>query len=108
MNSLYMRNFVCVCTLLLPVIAFAQIPVRKYKVGDTYKYKLTTEHWRNDKFSGKTVSIAEHHIVNDAGILAEEIKWISKTSYNETASGSLDSFAKMVTPYRISLLPSGK
>lgn len=33
MNSLYMRNFVCVCTLLLPVIAFAQIPVRKYKTA---------------------------------------------------------------------------
>ena len=107
MNSLYMRNFVCVCTL-LPAIAFSQIPVRKYKAGDTYKYKLTTEHWRNDKYNGKTVSIAEHHIVNDAGTLAEEINWISKISYNETASGSLDSFAKMVTPYRISLLPNGK
>lgn len=111
MNSLYMRNFVCVWTLiatLLPAIAFSQIPVRKYKAGDTYKYKLTTEHWRNDKYSGKTVSIAEHHIVNDAGILAEEIKWISKISYDETTSASLDSFAKMVTPYRISLLPNGK
>jgi len=108
MNSLYMRNFVCVCTLLLPVIAFSQIPVRKYKAGDTWKYKLTTEHWRNDKYSGKTVSIAEHRVVNDAGTLAEEIKWISKISYNETAPVSLDSFAKLVTPYHISLLPNGK
>lgn len=111
MNSLYMRNFVCLCTfvaMLLPAIAFSQIPVRKYKAGDTYKYKLTTEYWRNDKYNGKTVSIAEHQVVNDAGTFAEEIKWISKTSYNETASASLDSFAKMVTPYRISLLPNGK
>lgn len=111
MNSLYMRNFVCVFTfvgILLPAIVLSQIPVRKYKAGDTYKYKLTTETWRNDKYGGKAVSIAEHHVVNDAGTLAEEIKWISKISYNETASASLDSFAKMVTPYRISLLPNGK
>jgi hypothetical protein len=111
MKSLYMRNFGCVCLLiatLLPAIAFSQIPVRKYKSGDTYKYKLTTENWRNDKYSGKTVSISEHHIINDAGTLAEEIKWISKISYNEAASTSLDSFAKMVAPYRISLLPNGK
>jgi hypothetical protein len=111
MKQLYMRNLVCVCALavtVLPAIAFSQIPVRKYKAGDTYKYKLTTEHWRNDAYNGKTVSIAEHHIVNDSGSLAEEIKWISKTSYNQTASVSLDSFAKSVAPYRISLLPNGK
>ena len=111
MNFLYMRKFVCVCILiaaLLHAVSFSQIPVRKYKAGDTYKYKLTTENWRNDKYSGKTVSIAEHHIINDAGTLAEEIKWISKISYNENASASLDSFARMVTPYRISLLPNGK
>lgn len=111
MNRLYMRNFVCMCTLitlLLPAITYSQIPIRKYKAGDTYKYKLTTEHWRNDAYNGKTVSIAEHHVVNEAGTLAEEIKWISKLSYNKTDAASLDSIAKKVRPYRISLLPNGK
>lgn len=111
MKQLYMRNMVYVFALivtLLPAIAFSQIAARKYKAGDTYKYKLTTEHWRNDVYTGKTVSIAEHKIVNDAGTMEEEIKWIRKISYNGTDSASLDSFAKRVAPYRISLLPNGK
>ncbi|MCS3798028.1 hypothetical protein [Niastella sp. OAS944] len=111
MNRLYMRNFVCMCaliTLLLPVIAFSQIATRKYKIGERYKYKLTTETWRNDKYTGKTVSTAEHQVVNINGILSEEIKWISKITYNGSASASLDSIAQKVAPYRISLLPNGK
>jgi hypothetical protein len=108
-----MRNFVVVCHkatvlfILLPAIAFSQIPTRKYKAGDTYKYKLTTEAWRNNNYSGKTVSIAEHHIVNDGKSLAEEIKWISKVNYNGKDTVRLDNIAKQVTPYRISLLPDG-
>lgn len=111
MKQLYMRNLVYVFALIvtfLPAIAYSQIPVRKYKAGDTYKYKLTTEQWRNDTYNGKTVSIAEHYVVSEAGTLAEEIKWISKISYKGSDSASLDSFAKRVESYRISLLPNGK
>jgi hypothetical protein len=94
-------------TILFPAIAFSQIPTRKYKAGEAYKYKLTTDVWRNDKYSGKTVSIAEHHVINDKASLAEEIKWVSKVLYNEKDSSRLDSIAQRVTPYRISLLPGG-
>jgi hypothetical protein len=114
MNRLYMRKFVGVphkallfFSLLFPAIGFAQIPARKYKTGNTYKYKLTTEAWRNEKYSGKTISIAEHRVVNDGKSLAEEIKWISKINYNEKDTVRLDSIAKEVTPYRISLSPEG-
>lgn len=111
MNRLYMRNYISVflqllVAILLPAFAFAQIATRKYKAGETYKYKLTSEVWRNDKYTGKTVSTAEHHVVN--GSSAEEIKWVSKITYNETDTARLDSVAQKVTPYRISLLPNGK
>jgi hypothetical protein len=79
-----------------------------YKAGDTYKYKLTSEVWRNDKYTGKTVSVSEHNVVDENGMLAEEIKWISKINYNETDSVRLDSIAQKVAPYRISLLPNGQ
>lgn len=115
MKGLYMRNFVSACrktilpimVFLMPAIVFSQIPTRKYKAGDTYKYKLITEAWRNANYSGKTVSIAEHHVVNDGKSLAEEIKWISKVNYNDKDTVLFDSIARQVTPYRISLLPGG-
>jgi hypothetical protein len=91
-----MRKFAALSLIasLLPAITFAQISTRKYKAGETYK--------------GKLLSIAELHVVDDGGTLADEIKWISKISYNETDSARLDSIAQTVTPYRISLLPNGK
>lgn len=114
MNRLYMRNFVAInhkalllFSILFPTIAFAQIATRKYKTGDTYKYRLTTEAWRNDKYAGKTISIAEHHVVTDGKSLAEEIKWVSKINYNEKDTVRLDSIARQVAPYRISLSPHG-
>ncbi|HUP13047.1 MAG TPA: hypothetical protein VM187_12560 [Niastella sp.] len=115
MKRLYMRKYVGVyhkttiplILLFLPAICFSQIPVRKYKAGDTYKYKLTSEVWRNDRYTGKTVSVSEHRVVDERGILGEEIKWISKISYNGNDSSRLDSIAQRVTPYSISLLPNG-
>jgi hypothetical protein len=97
-----------IIVILSPVLVCSQISNRKYKPGDTYKYKLTTDVYRNDTYSGKTVSISEHHVVNDGGLLAEEIKWVSKTSYNGADTVHLDKVAKKVPPYRISLSPAGK
>jgi hypothetical protein len=100
--------FLVAVVMLSPSLCLSQIPVRKYKTGETYKYKLTTEAYRNDQYSGKTVSVSVHHVVNDGGILAEEIKWLSKISYNGTDSVLLDSVAQRVTPYKISVSPAGK
>jgi hypothetical protein len=115
MNRLYMRNFAVVnhkallfFSMLFPTTAFAQIATRKYKAGDSYKYRLTTEAWRNDKYSGKTISIAAHHVVRDGKSLAEEIKWVSKINYNEKDTVRLDSIATKVAPYRISLSSQGQ
>ena len=92
---------------LLPILGFSQVSYRKYTPGDTYKYRLTTDVYRNDKYSGKTISVSEHHVVNDGSQLAEEITWVSKISINGADTLRLDSIAHKVSPYRISLLPNG-
>lgn len=108
MRKLNNKAACLIIVFLFPALGYSQFPVRKYKAGETYKYKLTTDEYQNDKYSGKTISISEHHIVNGSGLLAEEIKWVSKTSYEGANTVRLDSIAKTVAPYRISLLPAGK
>jgi len=93
---------------LAPLISFSQtIPYRQYKPGETYKYKLTTETYRSDKFTGSEVAVSEHKIVKDSGILAEEIRWLAKTSFNIKDTVIADKIAQQVKPYRISLSPKG-
>jgi len=93
---------------LFTVPGYSQFPVRKYIAGETYKYKLTTETWQNDKYTGKAVSISEHHVVNDGASFAEEIKWLNKTSYDASDTVRVINIARMVPAYRISLAPDGK
>jgi hypothetical protein len=100
--------FLVAVAILFPVLGFSQMPARKYKTGETYKYKLTTDTYRNDTYTGKTVSISEHRVINEGGVLSEEIKWVSKTSYSGTDTVHLDSVPQRVPPYRISLSPAGK
>lgn len=93
---------------LLPIAGFSQVPYRKYKVGDTYKYRLTTTANRNN-YTSTTIAVSEHRVVNDNGILAEEIRWLCLLSRDDKqADIHLDSIANQVKPYRISLLPGGK
>lgn len=95
--------------LLVPFVSPAQtIKARQYKPGKTSKYKLTTEVYRNDKFSGKTISIAELKVVRDTGFLSDEIHWLGKVSVTGKDTVSLDSIARKIPPYRISLSPKGK
>ena len=102
------NTFLVATAILFPLLGSAQFPVRKYKAGETYKYRLTTDVYRNDQYSGKTVSISEHRVINQGEVLSEEIKWVSKTSYNGTDTVHLDSVAQGLPPYNISLSPSGK
>jgi hypothetical protein len=100
--------FLVAIAILFPLLGSAQFPVRKYKAGEIYKYRLTTDAYRNDTYSGKTVSNSEHRVINEGGVLSEEINWVRKTSYNGTDTVHLDSVAQSVARYRISLSPAGK
>lgn len=94
---------------LLPMISFSQtVRYRQYKPGEISRYKLTAEVYRDDKFTGKSVSISEHKVVEGSGALVEKISWLSKISFTPGDTTNLDSIAKRVNPYNISLSPRGK
>ncbi len=95
--------------ILLPLCTSAQtVKFRKYKPGEIYSYKLTSESYRNDQLTGKSIAISEHKVITDAGFLSEEIRWLGKTSYLSGDTIKLDSIARKTDPYIISLSPGGK
>lgn len=95
--------------LLIPAFSFSQaVSFRHYKAGEIFKYRLTSEVYRNDKLASKTVSVSEHTVVKDTGLLSEEVKWLHKTSYSTKDTIHMDSIAHEVKPYKISLSPTGK
>lgn len=94
---------------LIPVYSFGQvIKFRDYKKGETFKYRLTTEVSRNGKFASKSVSISQHSVSKNDGLFSEEICWLHKTSFNGKDTIHLDSIAKKINPYLVSLSPKGK
>jgi hypothetical protein len=97
------------CLYLIPVTSFSQtIKYRQYKSGEVSTYKLTSEVYRNEKFSGKTVSIAQLKVVKDTEFFSEEISWLSKVSSTGKDTINFDSLARKVKPYKISLSPEGE
>jgi hypothetical protein len=101
-----MKRLLCLLCI-IPLLSYSQlIKSREYKKGNHFRYRLTTESFRNNQPDVKTVSISQHIIVEDSGRLAEEVKWIDKTVV-EKDTLHLDSIAQKVPAYRISLLPGG-
>lgn len=81
---------------------------RKYKVGDTYRYRLTTEQLYNGKWNATTVVVMELKVVLDsAGVPYDEVYSISQMVYTPKDTTNADAEAHAVKPYRISLHPDG-
>lgn len=94
---------------LLPFYSLGQtVKFRNYKKGEVFKYRLTTEVYRNDKFASKTISTAKHTVIKTDNFFSEELSWLSKISYTPKDTVVLDSVAQKVNPYKISLSPKGK
>ena len=82
---------------------------RKYKVGDTYRYKLTMEEQHNGKWDHTNISICELKVVKDSlGCPYDEVHWISRITI--TGKDTVDATMAILTakPYLISLDPKGK
>jgi len=95
--------------ILIPVISYSQaVSFRKYKPGEVFKYRLTTEVYRNNEFTTRMSAVSEHSVVKDKDSLYEEIRWRQKTTYSLKDTIQLDSIAQSVSPYRISLSRGGK
>ncbi|AXY75851.1 hypothetical protein D3H65_18480 [Paraflavitalea soli] len=81
---------------------------RKYKVGDRYRYRLTTEQSYNGKWNATTVVVMELTVVLDsAGMPCDEVRSLSKMVYMPGDTTNKDAEALAVQPYRISLHPDG-
>lgn len=81
---------------------------RKYKMGDAYRYKLTTEQLYNGKWNATTVVVMELKVVQDsAGIPYDEVYSISQIVYTPKDTTNASTEAQAVKPYRISLHPDG-
>src|SRR5689334_604393 len=103
-----MKNLLALFVL-IPAISNSQtVSFRKYKPGEVFKYRLTTEVYRNNEFTGRMSAISEHTVVKDKDSLYEEIRWLHKINYSLKDTLQLDSIARSVRPYRISLSRGGK
>lgn len=95
--------------LFLPIYSFPQlIKYRQYKPGEHYKYLLTSESYQSGSLTAKTIAISEHRIIKDGGTLSEEISWLRKKNIVGKDTILMDSIARSVKPYKVSLAPGGK
>lgn len=100
----------------IPVAGFTQDKAvagklfpRKYKIGDIYRYRLTTEQLYNGKWNSTSVVELELKVVSDsAGRPADEVRSISKKVYSPKDTVNADAEVLAVKPYFISLDPNGK
>lgn len=84
------------------------VPFRKYRAGERYQYRITTESVRNGKSTGKSVAVSEHIVTKDSIGFSERIRWLGKKVYEGDSILNQDSIAHQVAEYNISLSPSGK
>lgn len=96
--------FIC---LHLSNLIFSQ-HTRIYKESERYRYRLTTESFRNNQPDAKSIAVSQHTIIKDSGQWAEEIKWLSKITCTKTDTLFYDSLAQRVPSYLISLAAGNK
>lgn len=114
-RSYVFKASLLLASLMATVVLFAQdeptagtLFPRKYKVGDKYRYRLTTEQLYNGKWNATSVVVIECTVVVDsAGIPWDEVRNVSQIVYTPKDTTNLDSEALAVKPYRISLHPGG-
>lgn len=82
---------------------------RKYKIGETYRYRLTMEELHDGKWDHTNIAICELRVIRDSlDTPYDEVRWISRETI--TAKDTIDATqsALAVKPYIISLDSKGK
>jgi hypothetical protein len=81
---------------------------RKYRIGDTYRYRLTCQQYYNGQWKSTNVSICRLKVVTDStGNPNDEISWESLRILMPNDSSDRSSIAQSTPPYRVSLTPKG-
>jgi hypothetical protein len=81
---------------------------RKYKAGETYRYKITMSEYHNGALALTNVSVCELKVVDSAGVPYDEVHWISKKVIKSKDTTDQTKAATLVKPYLISLSGSGR
>ena len=91
------------------VLSASDLFGRKYKIGETYRYKLTMEELHDGKFDHTNIAICELKVIKDSlGIAYDEVHWVSRKTINTKDTIDATKAALSVKPYIISLDPKGK
>ena len=106
-------NLILICLLLIvstPLSLWSQSGLeRKYKAGEHYRYRLTTQVLHNGAWQSTTISVCELQVVADSNnIPYDEVHWISKKVITAKDTTDRTAEAIQVKPYRISLHPKGQ
>jgi hypothetical protein len=81
---------------------------RKYKPGETYRYKLTMTEYHNGELQFTNVAICELKVIDSAGVPYDEVRWISKKVIKPKDTADQTQNAVLVKPYSISLSGKGR
>lgn len=105
------------CLFILGLILTAMLPLhaqknlalaRKYRIGDTYRYRLTCKQYYNGEWKSTNISVCRLTVVTDsAGNPNDEIVWESLRTIQPIDSSDRSPKARLVPPYRVSLSPKG-
>jgi hypothetical protein len=114
MFSLYKCLILSLLIMATPLFFFAQSSSsqklnRRYKTGEMYRYRMTTDVTHNGKWQSTIIAVCELKVIADsAGIPYDEVRWISKKVF--TIKDTLEHTAELhnTSPYRISLHSKGK
>ena len=81
---------------------------RKYKPGETYRYKMILNEYHNGALDFTNIAVCELKVVDSAGVFYDEVRWISKKVIRAKDSTDQTQAAMQVKPYRISLSGKGR
>lgn len=81
---------------------------RKYKTGDAYRYRMTTEVTHNGKWQSTIIAVCELKVATENNIPYDEVKWVSKKVITAKDTTDFPKEIQNTAPYRISLHPKGK
>src|ERR1700753_1054355 len=81
---------------------------RKYKPGETYRYKMTLNEYHNGALDFTNVAVCELKVVDSAGVFYDEVHWKSKKVFRAKDTTDQTQAATQVKPYRISLSGKGR
>jgi hypothetical protein len=105
------KSFIALLIITFPSLVFAQERLldRKYKLGDSYQYKLTCTEYHNGKWESTVVSVCKLSVGRDSnGVYFDEIHWVSKKIFSQKDTIDQTDKAILVKPYHISLQKNGK